>query len=353
MILVVMNHILGHGGVADATDSLSIRYGVTWLFFVCAFCAVNVYALISGYVGYGRKWRMWSLFQLQFQVWFYTLITTLVFYVIDGDSVSMSDWVSAVFPMRKFYWYFSAYFCLFFFAPFINIVIEKWSQTTVKRLLFSLFLVFSLLPTLLGSDFGKTNDGYSAMWLMILYCLGAYIRKYVDLMRLKKKTLLIGLISSILVTWVSKLVIEYLTTQILGEPKLGNYLVSYTSPTIIATAVILLLLFAGMSVKQSWVRFISFFSPLTFGVYLFHEEPLLHAAFITEHFRWIGALNPILIPATIIGISLFIWLIGSLADKVRTILFKRLNVSALCVWLEEKWETLLNKSGLLNEPAAE
>ena len=348
-----MHHIIGHGGVADAAEASPVSYGVTWLFFVCTFCAVNTYALISGYVGYGRKWKMRSLIRLQFQVWFYTLITTLAFQVIDGNSVSLSDWVSAVFPMRKFYWYFSAYFCLFFFAPFINMAVEACSKTTIKCLLFCLFLVFSLLPTLLGCDIGRTNGGYSATWLMVLYLLGAYIRKYVDLTRIKKRMLLIGLIGSILITWASKLAIEYLTTRILGEPKLGNYLVSYTSPTIIAMAVILLLLFAGANIKQSWVRFIVFFSPLTFGVYLFHEEPLLHAAFITEHFRWIGALNPFLIPIVLIAISLSIWLIGSMVDKARTILFRRLKVSALCVWLEGKWEMLLDQFELSDASAAE
>ena len=50
MLMVVILHVLGHGGVLDATTPLSAKYCVSWLIESFAYCAVNCYALISGYV---------------------------------------------------------------------------------------------------------------------------------------------------------------------------------------------------------------------------------------------------------------------------------------------------------------
>ena len=59
MILVVMLHVLGHGGVYARTELLSDNYKVAWFMEAFAYCSVNCYALISGYanVKSGFKFR--------------------------------------------------------------------------------------------------------------------------------------------------------------------------------------------------------------------------------------------------------------------------------------------------------
>lgn len=55
MFLVVILHILGQGGVLKAVESNEINFTVSWLLEIGAYCAVNCYALITGFVLFFRK----------------------------------------------------------------------------------------------------------------------------------------------------------------------------------------------------------------------------------------------------------------------------------------------------------
>ncbi|MDE6723424.1 MAG: hypothetical protein K2J55_04430, partial [Eubacterium sp.] len=50
MIMVPVLHVLGHGGLLEGAEILSVKYEFVWFLEAAAFCAVNCYALISGYV---------------------------------------------------------------------------------------------------------------------------------------------------------------------------------------------------------------------------------------------------------------------------------------------------------------
>lgn len=50
MIMIVMLHTLGHGGILRSVSFLSVHYQIAWLLEVIAFGAVNTYAMISGFV---------------------------------------------------------------------------------------------------------------------------------------------------------------------------------------------------------------------------------------------------------------------------------------------------------------
>ena len=55
MIMIPILHVLGHGGILDATEQLSLKYNVAWFMEIAALCSTNVYGIISGYVGYGTN----------------------------------------------------------------------------------------------------------------------------------------------------------------------------------------------------------------------------------------------------------------------------------------------------------
>ena len=55
MLLVVTLHVMGQGGVLSYSKGINNNFA--WLFEVGAYCAVNCYALISGYVGVKSKFK--------------------------------------------------------------------------------------------------------------------------------------------------------------------------------------------------------------------------------------------------------------------------------------------------------
>lgn len=55
MLLAAVLHILKKGGVITASEGNLAAYSTVWLLEAAAYCAVNCYALISGYVGYSDR----------------------------------------------------------------------------------------------------------------------------------------------------------------------------------------------------------------------------------------------------------------------------------------------------------
>lgn len=50
MIMIVTLHLLGHGGILNNLEPFTSGHYSAWTLEIIAYCAVNCYALISGYV---------------------------------------------------------------------------------------------------------------------------------------------------------------------------------------------------------------------------------------------------------------------------------------------------------------
>lgn len=117
---------------------------------------------------------------------FYTVTITILFSIFVPGSVGKVEILSSALPMiKKQYWYFTAYFGLFFFIPFLNELMNKLSKEQFKKLIITIIIVLSLIPTFsIGNlfnasiDLFNTGEGYSMLWLMALYIVGGYFKKH-------------------------------------------------------------------------------------------------------------------------------------------------------------------------------
>lgn len=73
------------------------------------------------------------------------------------------------------YWYMTSYFFMYLFIPALNSFAEKADKFIFKTVLGCIF-VLSSLAYLIREDSFKLNNGYSALWLAIMYLLGAYMK---------------------------------------------------------------------------------------------------------------------------------------------------------------------------------
>ena len=338
MIMIAVIHVIKRSEISTSLPLLSLSSATIWLLEIAVYGAVDCYALISGYVSYGRNTHKYAnLLYLCLQALFYMVISTALMLVFDRQSVGMMDILATLFPFAyNTYWYFTAYFCLFFFLPTLNHLVDTLSKPAMTRLIVLLFTVFSLLPTLFHSDFPYSRDGYSFLWLVVLYLFGAYMRKYGVSFFKRNGTHLLGYAVCVLLTWASKLVIDRLGAVFSWFPIDGYYLIGYTSPTILIGAVCLLLFFKNLTPGRPAVRFAKIFAPVSFGVYLFHESPFIRNHIITGAFKSFVSLNPFVLPLAVLGAALGIWLVSSLVDGVRLKLFDLLRVRAFCAAAERK-----------------
>ena len=108
-------------------------------------------------------------------------------------------------------------------------------------------------------------------------------------------SVMIGYILMVLITWVTKILLEYCAINSIITDKnilsLKNIFLSYTSPTIVLASYFLINLFSNLVFKEKLKNLISKISPLTFSVYLIHEHPLIRSLFIKKKFISYGRLS--------------------------------------------------------------
>ncbi len=334
MFMVVVLHILGKSGLLQ-TDAFSAQYEVAWFLEIAAYCAVNCFALATGYLLVDKKMSCSRIIMLWLQVVFYTVSLTVIVYICLFEQIGVEKFVKGVikaaFPVAtKQYWYFTAYFCLYAFAPFLNRLIHNLSKKEMKILCLTLLVRFSVIPTIFTSDMFGTSSGYSALWLVAMYVFGAYIKLYDPFSNASAVRCGLLYIGCIVATWLSKLVIGETTVKLYGEICNDNFFVAYTSPTIVLSAVALFLMFTRMHFPEKLGRCLAVLSPLSFAVYLIHEEPVVRVYVMPyDKFLTFSEYNPILMVLCILGTAVIVYAVCIIIERIRVSLFDWLKVKRL------------------------
>lgn len=338
MLMVVAIHVLTHGGVIKATEQLSANYSMSILMESFVFCAVNCYALISGYVYIDSRYRFSGLVQIWLQALLYSLGIAVFVWILKPEYFSFEGLLIHSFPVSNApYWYLSAYVGLFVLIPFLNAGIHSLSNEQAKKYQALLFFVFSIIPTIARKDTFFVNVGYSTIWLSYLYGIGACIKKFGWGDSLKPCKAIWIYVCCVVISWGMKVGCESVTNYLLGTPKTGFILIAYTSPTIIIAAIALLIAFKNMRIPTRFNGFISAFTPAAFGVYLIHEHEYFRNQFILNKFAFLAKLST---PVMIIGVlsaALVIFAVCLLIDWIRYKIFVRLRVKERLERIEEKY----------------
>lgn len=332
MLLAAVLHILKKGGVITASEGNLAAYSTVWLLEAAAYCAVNCYALISGYVGYSdrpKPLRLARCIELWLQVVFYSVIITTVYCIAGVGSVGVSDFADAFLPVTsKQYWYFTAYIGMFFFIPLLNALVRRLNRRALVSLCIMLIAVFSLYDTF--ASFWKKDPlalvgGHSPLWLGVLYIFGAAMKKLRVPESMSSKKALLIYASAAVFTALFKITGDRLLRFVPG-----SLFVRDTSPTVLLCAAALLVAFVRFKPGRKLTEFAVLFAPAAFGVYLLHVSPLVFEHVIGNRFAFIGRLPFPLIPFAVLASAGVILAVGLAADKVRILLFKALGVPKMC-----------------------
>jgi len=337
MYLVVVLHLLGSADIEAFLPLCSLEYEIIWLIEMLAFYAVNCYALISGYVYDHSKRQYTSLILLWAQVFFYSVLITMIFFVCYPNLVSSKMLVASFFPaMTNQYWYFTAYVLLYMLMPALALCMEKIPREKMKKTLLAGFILFSVMPTIFGQDIFGTNDGYSALWLGYLFLVGAYIKKYdafAGLSTGKSITIFVICIGGALG---AKFVIEYVSWNYLEVLTYNTSFTKYTSPNVVIEAVALLILFSRKKITGVWRKIVVALAPLSFGVYLVHTHTLVLEKFMFGKLAWFSQLPLVGMVVGILIVAGGIFGICLLVDYVRLRIFKVMKVKLFAETINKK-----------------
>lgn len=329
-IMIVMLHVFSQGGILSVCDELTFSGEFMWFIQIGSLGFVNVFALISGYVGITSKHRISNILNLWLQVFLYTLISKVLVLMFFEKTFSLIDFCKTFFPVTNSEnWYFSAYFVLFFLIPILNYMIENIEVAIIKRCLLACAFLFMIIESISSVDVFGVRTGYSALWLMIMYVIGAYLKKYNPLKRLLGWQCLIGVAVCMLLTLFSKILIEFITLRCFGAPAYGTKFLIYTSPIMVMQSVFIVQIFSRLNIHPKIQKLVSWFAPMTFGVFVIHTTDVFYRYMLRDAFLFVADYSLIGMLGVAILSTLGIWLCCSLIDFIRIYLFKLFRINKL------------------------
>ena len=223
---------------------------------------------------------------------------------------------------------------------------EKLSKRQLGFLLAGALLLVSVIQPFTNRAFNDVfvlSEGYSAWWLIILYLVGGYIRKYGLFRNIKAHRtgifLSLYLIITLLTCFLTLMLKRFADRFCIDS----NVFVKYQSITMVAAAVFLFLAFENVKFNRFFARIVGFLSPLAFSVYLIHVQPFVYDITITGHFIKIGHLPLPLMVLSIVGIAIAIYLVCSAIDLIRHCLFKAVKLKEGLLNLEDRIKLKLNR----------
>lgn len=326
MLLIIILHIVGIGGICSGAELLSPQFLLAQFLRIASVCAVNCYALISGFVGWRRSPKLSGLLNLWVKVICFCVGIVVLGQLAAPDLVSLADLKKALTPaFSGVYWYFSAYVVLFFLTPVLNHAVRHISGREACMVMGGMaVLVFTLPVTKLTSVF-PLGGGYGAMWLVLLYLAGGFMGRFELHMRYGAKGWTLIYLLAVLGNYLPRMLLLVLKPEF-WTPENQNLMVQYTSPTIVLAAAALVGLFARLELGQPVIRVVKTCSPHAFGIYLLHTHPLIFQNIIVGKFASLGTASVPKLLIVLLAAAAIIYAAGTAADWL---LSKALNLLRL------------------------
>lgn len=282
MLMIVLMHLLNHGKVLETVEKGSVSYYLTWTIFGISFVSISCYILISGYFLCEASFSFVRLLRLEGQVWFYSAALFIAAAVVLRQPLDMSSLIAAVFPILSCeYWFVTMYAGMLILSPFLNKLLLGLSRKQFRLLLGFLFVLFSLWPNVFffspALNFG---GGSGVVWFVTVYLFGAYLKRFYVPDGRTARHFLHFLAAGLLIP-ASRFVIELLLATPLG--KIGflqdlmwgySLFYQYNSVLVLAAALLVFIAFLNLEIRPGRLqRLILAAAPLSFGVYLLHDNP--------------------------------------------------------------------------------
>lgn len=339
---VVTLHVLG--GVETLNLSSSNRLLVNFLLAV-TYCSVNLFGLLSGYLKIDRNHHNASLIKIVFQTVFWCFVITIIC-AIFFDQRSPFSLLKNAFPfIGDRLWYITCYCFVFVCAPYLNLVASRLSQRNYRKLMILLVILMSFVPTFLLRDyFHIINHGYSVGWLIYMYLLGGYFKKFGFSERLTKIKVGMSLLACVLLITASRYVIEFLISKIGITANVSLQLYYYCSPLMLLVSVLFLYLFVTANIKNKADSVcLSWISKVSLGVYIIHAHPYsLDYLLVGKNLEWTIFNNPLVTLLVLVCVILAIVIGTGLLEQLRIVLFKILKIDNAIKKLGQKLDRILN-----------
>lgn len=336
MFSIIISHILTHGQALKKYT----QFNELQLLLILGMWHVSSFGVVSGLIG-SKSHKYSNLLYLWDIAVFYSIIFYLKHNKYFPNNLLLNDiLLSNIFPViHRGYWYFTAYFGIFPFLPFINSGISVLSQIEVKKSIYFMMGIF-IIWSFYYKDSFNLNGGHSSFCLLIFYIFGAYIDKYIYYRKNSKFIrILICVICLFIYIFLSlicyKFHIQSLSSK--SNSKIKNiFAVEVNSFPIVFQTFSITIFIAQIKFNKYLTQIITFLGPLTFDVYLIHENSYVRNNYmrniLQQYSQQISLINILLI---IFQKAIFIFVVCILIAYFRSLIFQFLKIKNICNYFEK------------------
>lgn len=330
MFSIVIHHSIIHNGLfikfPNNKEIVLINILCMW--------HVGSFGIISGILRNTHK--ISNLIYLWIIVFFYSLLFYIIFEKLNILIVN-EKLFSNIFPVAyNKYWYFTSYFGITPFIPFINSGISILSQEDIKIYIYFIIVIFFIWTSIAIDSFRLCN-GYSTISLIIFYILGSYLGKYIFYKKYSiKYKYFICFLSIITYSFSSFLCYKFYF--IMNPSNICKIFKNIFKVGIFSFPILIQVLSIVCIVSQInfpyIIRYIiTFIGPLTFDIYLIHENEYIRGIYIANLFSNISD-SMKNIPLLIIKKSLYTFFICIIISYIRNYIFRILYIKKISKYLE-------------------
>ena len=298
-----------------------------------------MFGLLSGYLGINtKKSSCYRTLELVCIVFFYCCLITAIFLLSAPDKIDgIKGLLSGFFPQIKGrYWYITCYIPIGIFQPYINKMILSLSEKAHLKLCLLITAVFGFIQSFVIVDLFKFDRGYSFVWLLCLYIIGAYLKRANIADKIEKLSVKCGLVficGALVLTFGNLFVFMVINRQI-------SYFTSYISPITMIMSISLVLMLSKVHIDKCG-SLLAFFSSVAFDVYLIHCHIYIYDNLIKDNFVFIKEYPMILAPFVMAMCALLIFLSAGLVGGLRAFCFKAFKLNDLLKMISEKIDKVI------------
>lgn len=329
MMMVTMLHALGKSDLLPFMGSdVPVNGWIAWVLEVLSVSAVNIFMLISGYFLISSKFKFGRMVEIVLQTFVYSA-GVFVFFLLLGkfpaEDMNVYNLLRYFLPIHmETYWFISAYVIIYLLLPLITSGVRAMSEKQFKGVILWL-LVFecvakSILPVRLAMD----DKGYSFLWYLTLFLVGAWIRLYgFKVMKTARRGWFVFFISTILILAEIFILSQIQArtgrlTEMTTVPLEYNHILVFLSALGIFAAFL-----HAKPLGEKFGRAVSLLSPYCLGVYLLQESPVMR--YVWQD--WFGLREAMEQPVPVFLLQVLsaviaMFVLGICVDVLRSALFR-------------------------------
>lgn len=349
MLMILILHYFNQGRALWDVSEGSINYYLIWVVEAICYVSVNCYMLISGYFLWKTEFKLNKLISFWLTGAFYSVVLFVMCVALNIYEFSVKGVFMAIFHVAsRANWYVSVYFALYCLLPLLNYAIQAMSKKEMKVVTAAVLILFSIIPTVLffWDAFGVSN-GYSLLWYVALYLVGALLsRFYAERIKaIKTSVLILGMLTVLLLP-IFKFAVRAMSDSIPAISGFTDILYKYNAIPVVIASVSMFCLFARIQISGDRItRLINRIAKTTLGVFIIHTH------FALRDSLWImlgskDVMNSQLLWLHLSGCIILVFVICSFIDLGRAKLFDVLKVEKFVIKFSEKINMLFDKERL-------